>query len=101
MTRGAFARSSPVVVDVCPAHGTWFDAGELRAAAADAAANAGPPDELGTRSAATLDVALALEAARDEETARRGVDLTADLLDTFDSLVLGRSRWEARRSRWR
>ncbi len=101
MTRGAFSRSSAVVVDVCPAHGTWFDAGELRAAASDAAASAGPRDELGTRSAATLDVALALEAARDEETARRGVDLAADLLDSFDTLVLGRSRSDARRTRWR
>jgi Zn-finger nucleic acid-binding protein len=29
MERGRFAASSSVVVDVCTAHGTWLDAGEL------------------------------------------------------------------------
>jgi Zn-finger nucleic acid-binding protein len=33
MTRQNFARRSGILVDVCPPHGTWFDAGESRAVA--------------------------------------------------------------------
>ncbi len=29
MNRNNFARSSRVIIDVCPSHGTWFDAEEL------------------------------------------------------------------------
>ena len=32
MTRMNFGRSSGIVVDVCRAHGTWFDRGELESA---------------------------------------------------------------------
>jgi hypothetical protein len=94
------SRESSIVIDVCEAHGTWFDAGELRAAAATAApappkpalpSEAGP-DDLQRRAAATLDVALALEQARDEETARRAVDVADDVVDTFNLFVLGRTR---------
>lgn len=38
MNRTSFAKSSGVVVDVCSAHGTWFDAGELTRAVAQVAA---------------------------------------------------------------
>jgi Zn-finger nucleic acid-binding protein len=106
MTRRTFARESTIVVDVCSAHGTWFDAGELRAAAALTVSRShdipdvADPDQQ-QQAGATLDVALALEQARDEETARRGIDLATDVLDTFNMFVLGRSGWDARRKRWR
>lgn len=88
MTARNFGRDGSIVVDVCDQHGTWFDAGELRAPAP--AARGG--DAVTKQAAATLDVALALEEARDEQTARAAVDLADDLLDTFNLFVLGRTR---------
>ena len=41
MARRNFERVSGVIVDVCPTHGTWFDAGELEAARAFARGGAG------------------------------------------------------------
>lgn len=78
---------SGVLADVCMTHGTWFDAGELRAVMASR--DAAPVDP--GQAKATLDVALALEAARDDGTARAGIAVAEDLLDTFNVLVLGRS----------
>lgn len=96
MIARTFARGSTIVVDECPQHGTWFDAGELRAASLARVAPArDEPHEgagLATQAGATLDVALALDQAREEETVRRAVDLADDVLDTFNWAVLGRSR---------
>ncbi len=100
MTARTFARGASVVVDVCDAHGTWFDAGELRAAAAiaytsasDSASDSAKEDDSANRRAvATLDVALALEEARDEGTARAAIAVADDLVDTFNVFVLGRTR---------
>ncbi len=85
---------APVLVDVCAAHGTWFDAGELRGALASRSSTTN--HALDKQANATLDVALALEQAREEETMRRAVDTADDLLDTFNFLVLGRGS----RRRW-
>lgn len=90
---GAAEGAAPVIVDVCAAHGTWFDAGELRAALT---ARAGA-DRRSEQARATLDVALALEAAREEDSMRRAVDTADDVLDTFNLLVLGRG---SRRRPW-
>jgi Zn-finger nucleic acid-binding protein len=87
MARRLLGTSHEVHVDVCAAHGTWFDAGELRAAMGTTGKGA-PLDHAKVN--ATLDVALALEAARDEQTARAGIDLAEDVLDTFNVFVLGR-----------
>lgn len=76
-----------VEVDVCATHGTWFDSGELRAALAREVTTTG---DLHARANATLDVALALEAARDADTMRAGIETADDLLDTFNLFVLGR-----------
>jgi Zn-finger nucleic acid-binding protein len=108
MTRRTFREGIGIVVDVCAEHGTWFDAGELRAALAAARrmttgerAQVGLPrgqeHDLHERANATLDVALALEQARDEETARRAIDLGDDLLDTFNVVVLGQESKRRRR----
>ena len=98
MTHRALARGAdaPVVVDVCSAHGTWFDAGELRAALAVRAAPERDED-LDKRAAATLDVALAFEQTREADAMRDAVDTVDDLLDTFNVLFLGRGH---RRRRW-
>ncbi len=98
MTARLFTRGSTIVVDVCDAHGTWLDAGELQAATAEPSANAPSAnpttanDALNRRAAAVLDVSLALEQARDEETAREAIDVADDLIDTFNVFVLGRTR---------
>ncbi|HEX7666185.1 MAG TPA: zf-TFIIB domain-containing protein [Polyangiaceae bacterium] len=34
MNRGIFGKKSGIIVDVCPQHGTWFDAGEIERAVA-------------------------------------------------------------------
>ena len=98
MSHRALSRGSgaPVIVDVCTAHGTWFDAGELRAALA-VRAPAERDEDLDERAAATLDVALAFEQAREADAMRDAVDTVDDLLDTFNVLVLGRGH---RRRRW-
>lgn len=101
MTRRARPRAGTshtnVVVDVCEVHGTWFDAGELRQsvgasrpAPSDAPSGASGDD---ARAKATLDVALALENARDEDTARRGIAIAEDLLDLFVGPRIRRGRW--------
>jgi Zn-finger nucleic acid-binding protein len=99
MTARTFGRDASIVVDVCEQHGTWFDAGELRAAAKSvneqrsvSVTPARVGDAPTKQAAATLDVALALEEARDEETAREAIDLADDLVDTFNVFVLGRTR---------
>ena len=98
MTARLFSRGSTIVVDVCDAHGTWLDAGELQAATAEPSAHApsapstSANDALNRRAAAVLDVSLALEQARDEETARQAIDVADDLIDTFNVFVLGRTR---------
>jgi Zn-finger nucleic acid-binding protein len=98
MTARLFTRGSTIVVDVCDAHGTWLDAGELQAATAEPSANAptanstSASDALNRRAAAILDVSLALEQAREEETAREAIDVADDLIDTFNVFVLGRTR---------
>jgi Zn-finger nucleic acid-binding protein len=100
MTPRTFARGASIVVDVCDAHGTWFDAGELRAAAAIAreseraggSESESESESLNRRAVATLDVALALEEARDESTARAAIAVADDLVDTFNVFVLGRTR---------
>jgi Zn-finger nucleic acid-binding protein len=109
MTARTFARGATIVVDVCDEHGTWFDAGELRAAAAAVAlaarndqrvvatdgegevAEAARAD-VNRRAVATLDVALAFEEVREEQKARDVVALADDVVDTFNLFVLGRSR---------
>lgn len=99
---GSGGAEDPVIVDVCATHGTWFDAGELRAALTLRATKKpiapAAPDDLMRRAGATLDVALALETARDVDTARRAIDTADDLLDTFNLIVLGRTR--LRRGVW-
>lgn len=76
-----------VVVDTCAEHGTWFDAGELRElldARARSVANADAEHpEVAQQAKATLDVALALEAAREKDTMRRGVEVAEDILDVL------------------
>jgi Zn-finger nucleic acid-binding protein len=96
------AAGGGIVVDVCKKHGTWFDAGELRAALA-----AKPPASLADASSsdrdpakATLDVALALEQARDDQNARRAIDAAEDVLDTFNWYVLGRDSLRRRPRTW-
>lgn len=42
MARRNFERVSGVIVDICPTHGTWFDAGELEAARGFVRGGAGP-----------------------------------------------------------
>lgn len=89
---------SSILVDQCPAHGVWFDAGEL-AAAARARVTAPPPtkpsatnDALMKQATATLDVALALEQSRDENDFRRAVTVAEDVVEGFNFFVLGRTR---------
>lgn len=82
MMRRRLGKVKPVTVDTCRTHGTWFDAGELKTVLVD--------QGVADKARAVLDVSLALEASRDEETARQAIDLTEDLLDTFNVFVLGR-----------
>ncbi len=101
MTRRASARGAGVVVDVCGEHGVWFDAGELKAAL-----GAAPPDEpggaaLGRQSKATLDVALALEKARDDGRGARALDALEDAVGLFELAVFGQDLGPNRpRRRW-
>jgi len=81
MNRRTVAREDgDVTIDVCDEHGTWFDSGELQAVFAQR--KTAPPDPTAEKQAkATLDVALALENARDETAFKRGVDLVEDVMD--------------------
>jgi hypothetical protein len=89
-------KDTEIILDVCGDHGTWFDAGELRAiidrrtAASTATADA---DRLNKQSKAALDVALALEASREESTFRKGVDVAEDILDLVFDVPPRRRRW--------
>jgi Zn-finger nucleic acid-binding protein len=103
MVRRPAGGDARVIVDTCADHGTWFDAGELRAALAatrtDRSPDAVDPDALSRQSKATLDVALALDEVREGETVRRAVDVTEDVLGMFSLVVLGKS-YRPRRRRW-
>jgi Zn-finger nucleic acid-binding protein len=99
MPRRIFEGRSGIVVDVCAAHGTWFDAGELRDALAFAIRHeriAPPkPTDVVAQEKAKLDVALAFEAERD---AREVEELTEDLANTFSAVMLGgRTHFRVRR----
>jgi Zn-finger nucleic acid-binding protein len=90
MARRAFARGSGIVVDVCAAHGTWFDAGEIHDALAFQVKSGQPaPSDLvniPAQAKATLDVALAFEAERDASEVK---EMTRDLTRTFTHVILG------------
>ena len=93
MTARTLRGDEHLVVDVCAEHGTWFDAGELRAAVARhvAAGTATPRVE------ADLDRAgLAIDLVHDQQataaTDRQAIELGRDLVDTFNSVLLGRHR---------
>jgi hypothetical protein len=82
-----------ITLDVCGDHGTWFDAGELRAVL-DQRTKANPEaEQLAKQSKATLDVALALEASREASTFRKGVDVAEDILDLVFDVPPRRRRW--------
>ena len=110
MNRTSFAERSGVVVDVCKAHGAWFDRGELEASLAfvrhgglakarrERAARAKAPDALAERARAEAEVALAYEGAREAEEmllVTRAVRLAStpagpDLLHLLLALTAGR-----------
>lgn len=122
MNRMNFGRRSGILIDVCRAHGTWFDAGELDAvlayvraggieadareaspradASAGAGAGAGAGDPSMRAAQAMLDVAGAFDEYRIEQ----------DASDLVSELTIGharwrpwaewRERWRARKKRW-
>ena len=75
MNRVNFGRVSGVIIDVCKAHGTWFDAGELTRVVAFAAAGGlektRAREKLEKRDggprATEADVHLALQAAKEQQ----------------------------------
>ena len=86
MNRVNFGKASGVIVDVCRAHGTWFDAGELTRVVAFAASGglaktrereAATPKELGERAAEARAQVAALEAG---QAAERRLDAWRELL---------------------
>jgi Zn-finger nucleic acid-binding protein len=103
MNRTTFGARSGIVVDVCAAHGTWFDRGELEAslsfvrqgglekARRDRAAREHTPDAVAARARAEAEVAIAYEGAREigdvrlavraEQGAAHGGDVLQALLD--------------------
>lgn len=89
-------KEAGVVVDECAVHGTWFDAGELRAAmsARSLTPPVAPtdPSALLQQAAATLEVGLELERAHDEAGAREATEVARELLDSFHAVVRGRTR---------
>lgn len=70
MNRRGFARGARVIVDVCRAHGTWFDAGELPRVIAFAMSG-------GLERAAAAEAEARLEQARRLESERRGAAMLA------------------------
>ena len=89
-------QAASVVVDECALHGTWFDAGELRDAMAARAlgvpsAPAADPSLLSQRAVANLEEGLARQQGHDEPGAREATEVARELLDSFHSVVLGRT----------
>jgi Zn-finger nucleic acid-binding protein/ribosomal protein L40E len=86
MNRRGFARGARVVVDVCRAHGTWFDAGELPKVVSFAMSG-------GLERAAAAEAEARLEQARRIERERRGTgvllasDSPAERSDKLSTLV--------------
>jgi Zn-finger nucleic acid-binding protein len=99
MKRVSLVRRHELEVDVCTAHGVWFDAGELRGAlrTTPPEARPGADPRVAEQARAALDVSLALEEGREEETLRRATETADDLLDTINFFVFGRG---SRRSRY-
>jgi Zn-finger nucleic acid-binding protein len=85
MNRQAFGRISGVVVDVCKAHGVWFDAGEL-AAVIEFVEHGGLERER-ERQLAELD---------ERERRVREVELSADRMDGLGADYLSGNRRSAR-----
>jgi Zn-finger nucleic acid-binding protein len=113
MSRMNFGRRSGILIDVCRAHGTWFDGGELEAVLAfvraggveaDAREASSPRADPGDPSMRAAQAMLSVAGAFDE------YRIEQDASDLVSELTIGHARWRpwaewherwrARRKRW-
>src|SRR6185295_1999492 len=97
--RSLFGKRSGLVVDVCRAHGTWFDATELERAAlflatghaaitSPPAQAQAPPSADAVRRRAEIEVAATRESMEDERRLGRSVAGSSRIFDLIYELVM-------------